>query len=173
MKELKQTIKALVGSVLIVGDFGEKFEETLDKNTKITETYWVNANSQVQEQTDEPVIDVAYDFNFAKLHKYLKKGIDNTFCNYNEIKKVVPKFIRESLRVTKKNIYIIFDKKSDLEFVLKKYKRYQLSYEVKTDDKFNLLIIEANDIIVNEFKEIYYYLYDNVEKFYNDISEAL
>ena len=44
---------------------------------------------------------------------------------------------------------------------------------MKTDDKFNLLIIEANDIIVNEFKEIYYYLYDNVEKFYNDISEAL
>ena len=173
LKEFDNKIKDFVGSILIIGDLGEKVSELIENNTNITETYWLNSVASLNDEDDEASIDVASDFNFAYLHKHLKKGIDNTICNYNEIKKVIPKFIRESLRITKKNIYIYFDKEIEYELVLKKYKRYNLKCEIEEYKEFNLLIVEANDIIVNTFKENYYYIIDNLEKIYNNISDNI
>lgn len=173
LKEFDKQLKEFAGSILIIGDLGEKANELLDNNTNITETYWLNSSSSILDNDDESSIDVASDFNLADLHKHLKKGIDNIICNYKEIEKVIPKFIRESLRVTKKNIYIYFTKEIDYELILKKYKRYNLSCEVEEYKEFNFLIIEANDIIVNDFKEQYYYLVDNLEKIYNNISDNI
>lgn len=171
-KEFEKKLKRLNGSILIIGDLGEDINILLDNNTKITETYWLNASNTYNDEKDDGSLDVANDFNLAKLHKYLKKGIDNIVCNYDEIKKELPKFIRESLRVTKKNIYLSFDKKFDYESILKKYKRYNINCSIEEYDDFNLLIAEANDIIVNEFKELYYYIKDNLEKIYNKISDS-
>ena len=97
--------------------------------------------------------------------------MDNVFCNYEEIKNEIPSFVREILRVTKKNIYVFFKKKEDYTFLKDKFKRYNLKISENEEEQY--FIIEANDIVVTQTKEIYYYFLDNLEKIYNKISDSI
>ena len=166
-EEVKKIIKSLEGDLLVIGNFESEFFDLLNKNKSIKETYYLNSNDKKNNyESDDSLASVANNMDLKELHKYFKKGIDNIYCNFNEIKNYIPAFIRESLRVTKKNIYIVFEKKTNFKKIEKKYKRYGLNCSFVD----NTAIIEANDIIIHWPKETYYYIKDCLEKAYNDVS---
>ena len=170
MIKILKEIPALEGSILLIGDL-LVIEEKVEKNPKITEVYCLNNNGYDSDTDSENSESINNDFNLKHLHEYLKKGVDNVFCNYEEIKNEIPSFVREILRVTKKNIYVFFTKKEDYDFLKNKFKRYNL--EIKENEEERYFIIEANDIVVTQAKEIYYYFLDNLEKIYNKISDSI
>ena len=110
MKKILKEIPKLEGSILLIGDL-LAIEEKIEKNTKITEVYCLNKNNNILETESETSESINNDFNLEHIHEYLKNGVDNVFCNYEEIKNEIPSFVREILRVTKKNIYVFFTKK--------------------------------------------------------------
>ena len=167
---LKKELKNLTGSILLIGKIEAKVFSIFDKNTNISETFYLNCFNETSEGN---IIDksIADNISLKDLHKYFKDGVDNIYCNYEEIKNYLPSFIRESLRITKKKIYVFSKYKSNLNHLIKKYKRYNLNCTVYNFDNYDLLVVEANDIIVHFFKELYYYIIDNIEKIYNYISD--
>ena len=174
-KDFKNMLKALEGDILLIGKIDDKVFNLLDNNSKITDTYYLNCDVQHFKKQDYDNLseDVASNINLKEMHKYFKDGIDNIYCNFDEIKKHIPSFIRESLRITKKNIYIVFNEKNDYQKIEKKYKRYGLKVEFNSFDNYNIAIIEANDIIIHFPKETFYYIKDSLEKIYNDISDSI
>ncbi len=169
---LKQKIKNVDGSLLVIGELGDNIESYITSNQKITETYWLNSNS-IDDLTDDEAIDIGKDISLNKLRNYLKQGIDNVICDYSEIKNHIPEFIKESLNVTKKNLYLFTKKGDKYKKLLKKFKRYKLNYTIEELEDGNVIVIEINDIIVNRFKEKYYYFIDQVEKYYDKISDSI
>lgn len=171
--EFRCELKSLKGSILTIGTFAEEIEEELEKNTKITEVYYLNSITKKGGDECDNDQDIASDIKIAHIHKYFKKGIDNILCNYDEIKKDIPAFVRESLRITKKDIYILLPKNIESEDLIKKYKRLNLEYSIIKEADYDLLVVNANDIIVSSFKELRYYIEDNLQKIYNKISDAI
>jgi len=172
--KLKEELEKLEGTLLIIGSLNEEIFSTLDSNKKIKETFYLcNSENSLDDDIEDNVGNVANNINLKELHKYFKNGVDNIYCNYDDIKNHIPAFIRESLRVTKKNIYIYFKYKNDYKKIAKKYKRYKLNCNFYSLDDFNVGVIEANDIIVHLPKETYYYFVDNIEKIYNYISDNI
>ena len=45
--------------------------------------------------------------------------------------------------------------------------------KIKENEEERYFVIEANDIVVTQTKEIYYYFLDNLEKIYNKISDSI
>ena len=171
-KDLKKEINNLTGDILLIGDLDLTNFPLTNKN-KFADIYYLNENDNTFEDEDIETKNIASNIQLKELHKYFKDGIDNIYCNYNEIKSYMPSFFRESLRITKKKIYLILKNKNDFKKIEKKYKRYNLECNLYSFDECNLVIIESNDIIVNPLKEFYYYTLDNIEKAYNYISDNL
>ena len=157
--------KELSGSVLIIGNIDESY---LGKN--ITEVYYMNSNDFKTNEIDNNMLDVEKNIHLKNLHKCFKNGIDNICANYNEIKDYYPAFIRESLKITKKEIYIIFMNKNDYEFILKKFKKYNLEIEKQESDYLVMKVkVNKTNYLVREF----YYILNSLEKFYNYVSNNI
>ena len=170
--DLKKEIKSLDGSLLLIGEFDNR-NFPLDNSRNIQEIFYLNGNAEGASDSEISTKNIASNMHLRELHKYFKDGVDNIYCNFDEINKHIPSFIRESLRITKKNIYIIFSNKNSYKKIEKKYKRYKINCNLYSFDNINIAVIEANDIIVPFFKESYYYIIDRIEATYNDISENI
>ena len=172
LSDLKKELKTLDGSLLLIGSLDKK-NFPLKELGNISEIFYLNCNDDELKNSNIPTQDIASNMHLRELHKYFKDGVDNIYCNFDEIKDHIPSFIRESLRVTKKKIYIVFKNKNNYKKIEKKYKRYNLDCNLYNLDKLNIAIIEANDVIIPLFKGIYYYIGDRVENIYNKISDNI
>ncbi len=105
MLEIKKELEDLNGSLLMIGALDGKIVDILDKNSNIAPTFYLNCNNKGS-KAEVTTIDVANNIGLEELHKYFKDGVDYITCEYNAIKDYIPSFIRESLRITRKNIYI-------------------------------------------------------------------
>ena len=94
MKKILKEIPKLEGSILLIGDL-LAIEEKIEKNTKITEVYCLNNNNNSLDTDSETSESINNDFNLKHLHEYLKNGVDNVFCNIEEIKNEFPSFVRK------------------------------------------------------------------------------
>ena len=103
MKKILKEIPKLEGSILLIGDL-LAIEEKIEKNTKITEVFCLNNNNNSLDTDSETSESINNDFNLKHLHEYLKNGVDNVFCNYEEIKNEIPSFVREILRVAQEPV---------------------------------------------------------------------
>ncbi len=170
--DLKKEVNNLSGGILLIGDLNSKNFPISNKN-KLTDIYYLNGDDDDLDDEEIDTKDIASNIHLRELHKYFKEGIDNIYCNYLEVKSYFPSFFRESLRITKKNIYLVLKNKNDYKRLAKKYGRYNITCNLYSFKKCNIMVIEANDIIVNPFKEIYYYIIDSIEKAYNYISDQI
>ncbi len=170
--DLKKEVNSLEGGILLIGDLDSKNFPLSNKN-KLTDVYYLNGNDDDLDDEEIDAKDIASNIHLKELHKYFKDGIDNIYCNYLEVKSYVPSFFRESLRITKKNIYIVLKNKTDFKKLAKKYRRYKINCNLYSFKECNIMVVEANDIIVNPFKETYYYIIDNLERIYDYISDQV
>ena len=171
MKEFKDEINNLTGILLLIGDLNSKNFPFSNKKSKLTDVFYLNGNVDDDFDDDFDTKNIASDISLKELHNYFKDGVDNIYCNFEEVKNHFPSFFRESLRITKKNIYLVLKNKKDFKKIEKKYKRYNINCRLYDFKKCNVMVIEANDIIVSPFKSAYHYIIDNIEKLYNYISD--
>lgn len=170
MKELEEKIINEEGTFLFLGMVLPALAPIFEKNSKIKETYYINASTK-GEKEGFGSHDVAKNVALKDIHKYFKDGVDNFYCEFSEVKKYVPAFIRESLRITKNNIYICFNNKKDYQKIKNKYDRYQIASTLFIVDNKYIGLFYANDILIPFFKELKFYFHDTLEKWYEYINE--
>lgn len=113
--------------------------------------------------------------NIKKLYKYFRKNsIDCIFCNAEEINDYLKYFIRDSIYLDKKVIYLYGEKEIiDVDLYKKRYKRYNSKIEIKEYKNNLLLIIDNSNSKTNWFKNKIYYIADTFYNFIEFISNVL
>lgn len=160
-------LKKISGSIILIGSIDSKY-----LGDDLTEVYYLNdkySGSASSEAGNS--IDISKSMFLKDLHKHFKNGIDNICANFDEIKNYVPAFLRESLKITKKDIYVIFKYKKDFEFLKKKFKRFNLEIEKYEFDK--QLVMKVKVSKTSGFKRNIYYITDSIQRWYNYISENI
>ena len=171
--DLKNEIKKLSGSLLVIGEITNKKISPSD-NSNFTDVFFLNSDKEANGKgTGTSTEDIGSDLHIRELHKCFPNGIDVVFCNYAEIREHVPSFIRESLRITKQKIYVVFKTKKEYKYIEKKYKRYKLECDYTEVDDDYILTVEINNSKISFLKKFYYYLIDKIEYLYNYISDNI
>ncbi len=188
-KELIKIIKKLNGSVLALGlstDLIVKLQENmniLDLDT-INLTHKKKGEINSRTKIDEKKLE-AYDtkykiqrlkskkINIKKLRKlYNKKKTDYIICNYEEIKKYMRYFIKDSVYINSKTLYLYGISNKEVNTIIKKYKRYDVLIKPTIKNDYFILEID-NTNSKNSIKDILYFIGDTIESITDFIGDIL
>ena len=113
--------------------------------------------------------------NIKKLYKYFKKSsIDYIICNSSEINEYLKYYIRDSIYLCKKKIYLYGTKDEiDVDLFKKRYKRYKSIIEIKEFKDSILLIIDTTNSKSNWFLNKLYFISDTLYNLVDFISNVL
>lgn len=157
-------IKNMSGNVLGIGDFDNKIVEKLDKNNNITTCNILGNSDYTGEQTGR-----SKKMRLSKIRKFKHKRIDYLIVNYKDIDKFLKTFIKDSIYITKQNIYFC----SNNPKILKLYNRYNVSIKtIKCSDE-NIYVIDTSKAKNNKVKEFIYRILDFFEFIIDVITELL
>lgn len=157
-------IKNMSGNVLGIGDFDNKIVEKLDKNDNIT-TCNILGNSDYDGENSGR----CKKMHLSKIRKFKHKKIDYLIVNYKDIDKFLKTFIKDSIYITKQNIYFCTNNSK----ILKLYNRYDVSIKtIKCSDE-NIYVIDTSKAKNNKVKEFIYRIEDYFEYLVDVITEML
>ena len=162
--EIKKIIKKLSGSVLAIG-LSDNLLEELNKNEKVLELDEIgfNDNKKGSIKTDKK-IKRSKKINIKKLRKlYNKKGTNYIICNYEIIKKYMRFFIKDSVYINNKKLYIYGTSIKEVKQIIKKYKRYDVLVKNTLKDDYFVLEIDNTNSKNNIFKDFIYFISDTFE----------
>lgn len=176
-KYLLEIIKKIEGNVIGVG-LDDKLLLGFSKNKKV--------NVYTIEQSKSGLISglgkrkmrktsSGKTINIKKLYKYFKKqSVDFIICNVEEVNDYLKYFIRDTIYLNKKNIYL-YGNKSDIDTELfeKRYKRYNTKIEIKEFKDSILIIIDSSESKRNWFMDKLYYIKDTLYNIVEFISNVL
>lgn len=174
VKELEKTIDKISGRLLCIGINNEYLLNKIKNNVNILYCDFLNADVGSRMKIGKKRKKHEKNISIKDFKKYFKKRrIDYTISNINDIEKYLPRFIPDSIYITKNFIYIYGDINYDYEKIVKKYKRYTDKIDViKTSDSF-LLKIDVTNTKSKYFKDKLYYIIDNLEIFADKIGDIL
>lgn len=159
--ELVSIVKKLEGKILLIG-FSEddKVTKAIDKNNK-KYTLFSHLTNQTKEKKGfrkKRKFLGNKTINIKKLYKELgKERYDYIVCDFEIVKSYLNNFIKNSYRLTGKNIYFfINDDLYDYEEVVKRYSRYKAKCSSKgTNDEY-IVTIDVEEMKYNIFKAFLY-----------------
>ena len=170
-KALEEIIKKIEGNVLTIG-IDNKLIEKFDKNNKVN-LYAIYSNkSSVNffSKSKKKQTNKGKSINIKKLRKYInKKSVDYLICNMDEIKDYYKYIIRETIYLNNKTIYIYASNDIDKDFIINKYKRYNVNITSNDYKTGYILTIDNRNGKNNYFKDKLYFIKDT---FYN-IAEVI
>ena len=162
--EMIKVIKKLSGSVLSIG-LSEKLVDELDRNSKIVELDEISFNDRKKGTIKtEKTIKKSKKINIKKLRKlYKKKSTNYIVCNYEIIKNYMRFFIKDSVYINNKKLYIYGTSIKEVKQIISKYKRYNVL--VKNTEKENYFVLEIDNTESknNVFKDTIYFIGDTFE----------
>jgi len=160
---LEEIIKESKGNVLAVC-LDNKLMETFDKNNKVN-LYSIDSNNKpgVFGKQSKKTTNRGKTINIKRLRKYINKNsVDILICNMNEMFKFYKYFIKDSIYLNNNKIYIYSNNEIDKDFIIKKYKRYNVSIS-DTDYKNGFIITIDNTKGKNKFiKDKIYFIKDTM-----------
>lgn len=167
-EEIKRILKSIKGRVIAFGFKTDKFERILELNKNITSFDVLNEVSRKKEK----IFGRSKKVNIKDLRKkYKKKGIDVIILNVDEMNKFMTYLIKETVYIGKR-LYLYGCKESVLS-TLKKYKRYNVTYE-EVDFKDNLLVkLDISNGKNNKIKDSLYIIKDRTNDFLNMLTDFL
>ena len=170
-KYLENVIKNVRGNVLTIC-VDSKIIDYFDKNNLVN-LYSITSNTNKKsgfKKNKKMHTNKGKDINIKKLRKKLnKKSIDYMFVNFNDVINYYKYLIKDTVFLNCNTLYLYFDKNIDVDFIVKRYKRYNVPIKV-TDYKNNyLVIIDNTNSKNNYFKDKIYFIRDTL---YN-IAEAI
>lgn len=149
---LKNVVKKIKGSLLVISMDDQKMLDMMDKNKDISEVYLINTYNKKQKKEKGKKQKRVTLKKIKK--KYKKTKTNNLLCNLDDSKINIREFLYFSLYVTDKYIYIY---NSDyLEKLEHRYKRYSDNVLIKD----NILIVDVKNIKVRKLRKIFYVVID-------------
>ena len=170
-KSLEEIIKKIEGNVLVLC-LDDKLLDKFDKNNKVNlYAIYSNKNSgKVFSKNKKKQTNKGKSINIKKLRKYINKNsVDYLICNMDEIKEYYKYIIKDTIYLNNNTIYIYASNDIDKDFIISKYKRYNV--EISCNDYKNgyILTIDNKKGKNNYFKDKLYFIKDT---FYN-IAEVI
>lgn len=167
-KYLLEIIKKIEGNIISIG-LDDKLLSGFNKNEKVN-VYTIDSINTTFGilPTKKRKTNSGKIISIKKLYKYFKKkSIDYIICDYKEIDKYLKYYIKDSVYLNNKTIYL-YGKKEDIdtELLIKRYKRYNAKIEIKEFKDNILLIIDSSNTKISKIKNKLYYISDT---FYNII----
>lgn len=171
--KLEEIIKKASGNVLAVG-LDDKLLNYFDKNNMVNLfSISSNKNSKTGVKSRKKIFNNSKTINIKKLRKYInKKSVDILICNMNEMYDYYKYFIKDTIYLNNNVIYLYFDKNIDKNFIINKYKRYNVDISFAEYKNGYILTINNKNGNTNFFKDIFYLLKDtfyNVAEFIGNI----
>lgn len=169
--KLKQLIKSMEGNVLSIGLRDEQLLEKIYDNEKI-HVFYTFDNTENNVNTEKTKFRFHKTYSIKKIRKLFKrKKVDYILCNYHEIEKYLRHFIKDSVYINKKDLYIYG--KFDYSEILKKYQRYKIEFSVFEFNDGIILKIDNTNSRNNKFIDLMYYFIDTIEYVLNIIGDIL
>lgn len=163
--KLEEIIKNTKGNVLVIA-LENKLLDVFDKNNKVN-LYSIssNKNNGLFSRSNKRTTNKGKTINIKRLRKHInKKSTDYIICNMNEMINYYKYFIKDSIYLNNNIIYIYATNEIDKEFIIKKYKRYNVKIS-NVDYKNGFIITIDNTKGKNNFfKDKIYFIKDS---FYN------
>lgn len=160
---LEEIIKASEGNVLAVC-LDNNLIQKFDKNNKVN-LYSIDSGktSGIFGKQSKKTTNRGKTINIKRLRKYINKNsVDILICNMNEMFKYYKYFIKDSIYLNNNKIYIYATNEIDKEFIIRKYKRYNVSIN-ETDYKNGFIITIDNTKGKNKFiKDKLYFIKDTL-----------
>ena len=162
--------KKLDGSVLIIGyDEESSFSRIFKNNKNITDVYLLNNTSETlfgknskRKKASNNINPKRKRISITKLAKELKKiNIDYLVCKFDTIKPFFRSFIKNSILVGKKKVYLFLDNDDmDPKEIELRYKRFGLNVNVTNHKNEYLYEIEINNYKYPFIKGLLYNIRD-------------
>lgn len=169
-KELIELVNDFEGTVLAIG-INEKISAAIDKNNKILKCDILNYITNKKE-VKEAKSKRSKIINIKKLRKiYKRKKVDYIICNYDEIKKYLNTFVKDSVYINSSKLYLYGNVNKEL--VLKKYKRYTDKIKVIKKQGSYLVEVDNTNTKNNIFKEFIYRIIDGFNNAVEVIGDVL
>lgn len=168
--KIEKIIQKTEGNVLVIC-IDDKLLNAFEKNNKVN-LYSIYSNKftgslfkKKKRQTNK-----GKTINIKKLRKYIKrKSVDYLICNIDDVKEYYKYVIKDTIYLNNNKLYLYSSNEVDKEFIIDKYKRYNVNIEVNEFKNGYLLIIDNANSKNNCFKDILYFIKDT---FYN-MAEAI
>lgn len=174
-KYLLEIIKKMEGNVIGVG-IASKLLDGFNKNNRVNVYTIDNAKPGIGiSKSKKRTTSSGKTINIKKLYKYFKKdSIDYIICNIEEVNDYLKYFIRDSVYLNNKTLYLYGNKNIiDIDLLKKRYKRYKSILEVKEYKNSLLLIIDNSNKKINWFMNKLYFILDSLYNLVEFISNVL
>ena len=114
-------------------------------------------------------------FNFKKMRKtFHRKNKDMVIGNIVELERYMKTFIRDSIYITKGDIYLfINDCNYDFDLLIKRYQRFDITYSLEQGEDGIILIIQVGNAKNHYWKEKIYYIVDTIMDIADIIGDTL
>ncbi len=166
--ELKKIIKTLKGNVIAIG-INDELSGLIFDNKNVIKFYSLDNSKEKNNSKGRSKI-----VNIRKLRKKFKKNKnDYLIANINELEKYLKYFIRDSIYITNKKVYLYGKLNSEkLSSLCSKYERYNLN--IKLNKYKSYFILEINSKVKsNFFKDKFYFLIDSIDEIIDLITNIL
>ena len=171
---LENIIKNAEGNVLVVGLDGMLLD-AFNNNNKVN-LYSINSckSSGGFSKSKKRQTNKGKTINIKKLRNYInKKSVDILICNMNEMIDYYKYFIKDSIFLNNNVIYIYSTNEIDKEFIIKRYKRYNVNIDVKDYKTGYIITIDNKKGKNNFFMDKLYFIKDSLYNFADLIGNLL
>ena len=168
--KLSEIIKKIEGNVLAI-ELEDQLLDKFLKNDRVN-IYTINSNKNngIFSKSKKKNTNQGKSINIKRLRKYInKKSVNYLIINIEGVLDYYKYIIKDSIYLDNNIIYIYSSNKVDKEFLIKRYKRYNVKIECTDYKNGYLLKIDNKNGKNNKFKDFLYLIYDT---FYN-IAEML
>ena len=174
-KYLLDIIKKLEGNVIGIG-IEDKLLDGFNRNNRVN-VYTIDKARPAFGigKSKKRKTNSGKTINIKKLYKYFKKySVDYIICNIDEVNDYLKYFIRDSIYLNRKKLYLYGKKDTiDIELLKKRYNRYKVNIEIKEFKDSILLIVDTSNSKTNFIKNKLYFLSDTLYNLVEFISNVL
>lgn len=163
--KLGEIIKKIQGNVLVIG-LDDNLIDKFEKNNKVNlYAIYSNKSTGIFSKNKKKKTNKGKTINIKKLRKYInKKSVDYLIYNFDEIKEYYKYIIKDTIYLNNNIIYVYCSNEIDKDFLISRYKRYNVEIEYVEYKNGYLFTINNKNGKNNFIKDILYFIKDT---FYN------
>ena len=167
---LEEIIKNVEGNVLVIG-LDDKLLTKFEKNNKVNlYSIYSNKTQSIFSKSKKKKTNKGKTINIKRLRKYInRKSVDFLFCNMDEMFEYYKYIIKDTIYLNNNIIYIYASNNIDKEFLIEKYKRYNIKITSTQYKNGYIITIDNKNGKNNYLKDKLFFIKDT---FYN-IAETI
>lgn len=168
---LKSYVQKLKGTLLGIGIEEERIIELIDENDDI---YMCDLLESAILTSEEGKTRKLKKIPITKLKKvFRKKRFDYIIANASILKPYFKTFVRDSIYLGQKTIYIYINFDYDYERLQVMYKRYNVLVKIEPCKDGQILLIDLSDAKNHQLKNKFYYIIDTIIEMIDKIGDYL